>query len=400
MENQKLYDMLIFEEARHGLLLVDILSEYKNEIEELVIPDSWNVTEICKPHSLFLMPLSSCKKLRRVRLPSTLKRIDNAFNHCEELEEVIFPENLECIGNNNFGNNKKLKSIKLPSGLKCIGFDNFSGKSSALMNDANNWTSDGCFYIDNYLIKCESTQETLTIREGTTLIAACACQKLRLRKVIFPESLRYIGTNAFYYCPMLEKPILPEKLKYLAKNAFDSTGPNYRDGEYFNDCYVTEGYFSDNGHLCLEMGLGYISSSKLKEVAEYMSNYLLRVECIASYVHEDEYTLDTIDKYEESKIVYCTIDVFKDREHLIRINDEIKGVVFCVRDSSSQHKLDEYAFLFDESVQSSFTTGHTGDHSSSYFTIDRVTLVRKGINGVPDQGEKIRFNRSAYESRL
>lgn len=81
--------------------------------EELVLPEG--MIEI--PGSLCV----DCRQLRKVVLPSTIKRIDvGAFCGCKRLEEINLPEGLEEIADNVFQGCHALKSITIPRSLKRI----------------------------------------------------------------------------------------------------------------------------------------------------------------------------------------------------------------------------------------------------------------------------------------
>lgn len=63
--------------------------------------------------------------LERIRLPSTLKRIERrAFMGCESLKGVLLPEGLEYIGRRCFYSSC-LEEIALPSSIKMVGFKAF-----------------------------------------------------------------------------------------------------------------------------------------------------------------------------------------------------------------------------------------------------------------------------------
>lgn len=89
-------------------------------IEELVLPEG--MTEI--PGCM----CENCRELKKVVLPSTLKVIGNAaFCHCIKLEDIVLPYGLEVIRDDAFGNCVSLRNLELPSSLKCIGRDSFLG---------------------------------------------------------------------------------------------------------------------------------------------------------------------------------------------------------------------------------------------------------------------------------
>ena len=111
--------------------------------EELVFPEG--MIEI--PGSL----CEDCRQLRKVVLPSTIKRIDvGAFNGCIKLEEINLPDGLEEIADDVFQGCHALRNITLPPGLKSLSpeiFDN-SGLESIELPDGlesiGYWAFYGC----------------------------------------------------------------------------------------------------------------------------------------------------------------------------------------------------------------------------------------------------------------
>ena len=82
MEKSALLEKLVFEEYEGGINLLDFKPEFKHEIEELVIPDEWNVVAIKKKGFYGEAPFEGCQKLKKVTLPSTLKELEEAFCSC------------------------------------------------------------------------------------------------------------------------------------------------------------------------------------------------------------------------------------------------------------------------------------------------------------------------------
>ena len=90
------------------------------QLEELILPEG--MTEI--PGCM----CENCYELKKVVLPSTLKKIGNAaFCHCKNLEDIVLPNGLEVIRDDAFGDCVSLKHLELPSSLKYIGPDTFLG---------------------------------------------------------------------------------------------------------------------------------------------------------------------------------------------------------------------------------------------------------------------------------
>ncbi len=387
-------DNFIYEQYNGGINLIDFKDEFKNQVEELIIPNEWNVVAITKKDFYSTDPFNSCNKLKKVVLPSTLKEINDAFCSCNNLKEVIFPENLEILGNWNFRDCEKFETVTLPSNLKRIGFGNF-GDSPVLLSEYGE-EGDGCVYLGNYLLKCLVNDfGTFEIREGTVLIADCAFSDKRFSKIIFPNSLKYIGSQAFYCCNNMEKPILPDSVVWIGDEAFYTT-----NGDLVESCFVTDGKIDENGRIVLEKELGYISKNQLQKAVEKLDGYLLKV----SYDSESSYDNSDDDRVEDSSSSYSSysykeLNPLKNTKSLLRINNEIVGVVFRARPNSNKEPR-LCPFLFDNSIKRSMTLGYSASHSSNYVTVTKVELVKKGENGAPLEGAYINFEPSEISTSI
>lgn len=393
MEKSALLEKLVFEEYEGGINLLDFKPEFKNEIEELIIPDEWNVVAIKKKGFYGEAPFEGCQKLKKVTLPSTLKELEEAFCSCESLEEVIFPENLEMLGNWNFRDCKSFSSVTLPQSLKRVGFGNFADSPVYLSEYTDE--DNGCIYLGKNLLKCVINDfDTLEIKDGTVLIADCACSDKRFSKVIFPNTLRYIGSQAFYCCNNLEKPDLPESILSIGEKAFYT-----ENGDLIKSIHVTDGYFDKDGKLVLNKELGFISEAQLEKAKKQFDGYLLKIYCDSESSYDnsdDERVEDSHSSY--SSIYYRELDLLNNTKALLRIDGEIKGVVFRAY-RTPRSEPDVYPFIFDDTSRS-MTLGYSASHSSNYITVNKISLAKKGVDEAPDQGGYINFEPSTISTSI
>ena len=93
-----------------------VLRAVIKDVPELTVPEGVTTIGICA--------VSCHKKLKTLRLPSTLKTIlcNGIFNN-ESLEELIVPEGVRKAGKHSLCLNKSLKLIDLPSTLDKIGIE-------------------------------------------------------------------------------------------------------------------------------------------------------------------------------------------------------------------------------------------------------------------------------------
>ncbi len=136
-----------------------------------------------------------------VSFPTSLKYINEyAFSSCEGLTEIKLKSNVEWIDDGAFSYCKNLANVILGDNIKAIGLDAFY-QTSYIANE--NHYIDGLLYNNKYLLGYKgSLPTTIEIKDGTTLIADNALTNggtysFHNFSIKFPESLKYIGKEAF-----------------------------------------------------------------------------------------------------------------------------------------------------------------------------------------------------------
>lgn len=126
--------------------------------------------DILGPHSF-----ADLDKLLTVKLPKSVKFIDQAFNNCSQLRSVEMPENLICVGDTTINDGA---------------FDNCTNLENIIFHNCEN--------IGGYAFsQCNSLQE-----------------------ITLPKNLKRIGNSAFRYCSQLKEIILPSEVETISSNAF------------------------------------------------------------------------------------------------------------------------------------------------------------------------------------
>ena len=134
-----------------------------------------------------------------------------------EIKKVVVEEGITRIGDCAFEGCSSLEEIILPDTITSIGADAFYG--TAFMNDRSN-RENGVIYIGNVLIDSSySVPDNYSVKDGTTVIADAAFSYSYVNDIYFPESVQYIGKDAFNGCKFTHI-ILPPKLKYIGDSAF------------------------------------------------------------------------------------------------------------------------------------------------------------------------------------
>ncbi len=133
--------------------------------------------DILGPHSF-----ADLDKLMTVKLPKSVKYIDQAFNNCSQLCSVEMPENLICIG------------------------------------DTVDWT----FWEDNVGAFRNCTNLEGIIFHNCERIGRYAFnQCTSLQEITLPKNLKHVGSYAFSQCSQLKDIILPSEVETISYHAFD-----------------------------------------------------------------------------------------------------------------------------------------------------------------------------------
>ncbi len=116
----------------------------------------------------------------------------NTFYNCNEITEIIIGNGVNDIGGNAFDN--------------CLNLMHKEG---------------GVYYIDNWVVSCDDSVSSVSLRSGTAGIAVGAfsgCESLR--SVSCGDSIKYIGDGAFSSCSSLSSFVIPEGVKRIGSAAF------------------------------------------------------------------------------------------------------------------------------------------------------------------------------------
>lgn len=135
--------------------------------------------DILGPHSF-----ADLDKLMTVKLPKSVKYIDQAFNNCSQLRSVEMPENLICVGD----------TLDNEWSMGGGAFNNCTNLENIIFNN--------CEKIGGYAFyQCNSLQE-----------------------ITLPKDLKRIGNSAFRYCSQLKDIILPSEVETINYHAFEDCG--------------------------------------------------------------------------------------------------------------------------------------------------------------------------------
>ncbi len=141
-----------------------------------------------------------------------------AFRGQTMITDVIIPEGVTYIGKEAFAGCSALVHVQIPTSVTQVGANLFEGTpyDSTLTGDL--------VYINSILYRCQSNATTVSIRQGTTVIAEEAfLNRVNLEAIIVPDGVTYIGSNAFKNCSALSQIEIPTSVRDIVANAFDGT---------------------------------------------------------------------------------------------------------------------------------------------------------------------------------
>ena len=213
-------------------------------LEEVILPES--ITNIGT--SVF----ENCTNLKEIMIPKNVTSIDNAFRY-SELKEIIVDDSNEFYSSKDgvlFDKNMT-KLIYYPTGreetsyiipdsvteLAAFSFENSNLSDISIPDsvmlvgsyafDQTPWYDnqpDGVIYVGKsvYNYKGEiSENDNIVLKDGTKSIADFAFfQERDLVSITFPESMEYIGYQAFSNCDKLVSIELPKNVETIEKGAF------------------------------------------------------------------------------------------------------------------------------------------------------------------------------------
>lgn len=187
------------------------------------------------PEDGSVVAASNYKGLKEANIPSSVTYYEtgntyvvkaihtSTFRDAEDLEKVTLPNTMTDIGESAF-ENTGLQSITIPASVTSIGERAFY--DTPLYDKSSNWY-DGVLYIGNYLIAVKGDVKQLIVKEGTRLLAEDASHLPGvaypdIEYVYLPNTVEYIGAQAFSWCKNLETVIMSNKLKSIGYQAFSN----------------------------------------------------------------------------------------------------------------------------------------------------------------------------------
>ena len=146
---------------------------------------------------------SLCSNLSGVTIPSGVLYIGSgAFYRCTALTGVTVPKGVKAIGTGAFYGCSSLTDLTFPDSVTKIGMNVVYG--TALYDNGSKWEGEA-LYIGKHLVELKASYSgDYSVIAGTICIADSAFSRCwYLKGVTIPESVIYVGNNAFDNCSKL-----------------------------------------------------------------------------------------------------------------------------------------------------------------------------------------------------
>lgn len=168
------------------------ITNYHGYASHVFIPDTIGGKTVTQ---IGVEAFESCKSMRSVTVPDTVRRIDNnAFWECSNLREVDLPVGLQEISYNVFSWCVSLEQIVIPDGVRSLGKYAFSGCSG---------------------LKDIQLPSSLTFL-GDGAFSGCTS----LKHISIPAGIKSIGTDTFANCSSLETVLMTKNIQKIDSGAF------------------------------------------------------------------------------------------------------------------------------------------------------------------------------------
>jgi hypothetical protein len=166
-----------------------------------------------------------CQNVTGITFPEGLTSIDDfAFYGCDQLTSVTIGNNVKSIGESAFEKCEKLATVSGCEGVEFLGRYTFMDtKWEENLSSA----TPGVVYVGKVAYKYVGTMPAnseISIEDGTTEIAWCCFgQKSNLKSITIPASVKIIDESAFEECYNLATVNGGEGVEHINKWVFDNT---------------------------------------------------------------------------------------------------------------------------------------------------------------------------------
>lgn len=304
----------------------------------------------------------------------------NSFN--SSIYRIVIEEGVTSIGDHAFSFCRKATSVSISSTVEIIGSFAFNGVVESISVAPNsklreadtmlittewfkNQPTDSPVYLGNMLYKLDRTSKltSLEIREGTYAINTRALNSCDLEEIIFPNSIAYIGSQAFEGTDWLRN--LPDGPVYIGKTFFVYNGSMALEEIDFT---IKEG----------TVGISYAAfngQDRMMSVRIPSSIEFIGASAFGNCTNLSEVIFD-----EESKVEYIGGYAFSDCDSLknIKLPDSVRFIgecAFSYTGLSELHIPENTDTVSKKAVWGSDVREFTVDEDNPFFSVDEYGVL-------------------------
>lgn len=167
-------------------------------------------------------------KLESIVFPETIKTIGGHVFEGTLLEEVVIPDTVVSLGYAAFMNCGKLKSVEIGSSLASIGGICFFGLPSLekfkISEDNPNFKSENGMLLtkdgSTLLQYTAAGNEEFVLPDEVTKLGDSACYGMQFKKIVIPDTVTSVESNAFKNCAKAETAYVPPSVKEFGGAVF------------------------------------------------------------------------------------------------------------------------------------------------------------------------------------
>ena len=199
------------------------MTGYFTTLERIVIPNSvtrinWNAFKYCTNLTgVYITDIAAwCKVSFSESSANPLYYAKNLYLNGQPVTDLVIPDGVSSIGSYAFYNCTGLQSVIFPSNKISIYYQAFAGCTGLKEITISNA---GSFIVGDAFENCAITK--LIVTEGSEDITSdmVVCHST-LEQIVIPDSVTYIGYNAFANCTGLKEITLPDNVTYIDSGAF------------------------------------------------------------------------------------------------------------------------------------------------------------------------------------